>query len=67
MLAADALDPTVTVKDVMAEDARTISVFQRLGLDTCCGSGLALADAARHKGIALDALLEALRAALAAE
>ncbi len=66
MLAVDQLDPAMTVKELMARDSRTIAVFQRLGMDTCCGSALAIADAARREAVNLEALLAELRAALVA-
>lgn len=66
MFGVDQLDPTMTVKELMTLDTRTIPVFQRLGMDTCCGSGLALADAARRVSVELDTLMAELRAALAA-
>jgi hypothetical protein len=66
MAVLDQLDPTMTVKDVMEWDARTVPVFQRLGMDTCCAAGLALADAARRVPVELDRVLAELRAALAA-
>jgi iron-sulfur cluster repair protein YtfE (RIC family) len=36
-------------------------VFARFGLDTCCGSGVPIIDAAHRDGADLDALLAALR------
>jgi iron-sulfur cluster repair protein YtfE (RIC family) len=66
MLVVDELDLTMTVKELMARDARTGPVFQRLGMDTCCGSGLAIADAARRVSVELETVLAELRAALSA-
>ncbi len=64
MIAVDQLDPTMTVKELMARDPRTIAVFQRLGMDTCCGGALAIRDAAHRDGMNLEALLAELRAVL---
>lgn len=36
------------------------AVFNRLGVDTCCGGGLPLDQAARQAGVELSELLEAL-------
>ena len=66
MLAVDQLDPTMTVKELMARDPRTVAVFQRRGMDTCCGSALAIRDAAHRDAVDLEALLAELRAALVA-
>jgi len=60
---ATAIDPTWTVNEIMARYPATISVFNKFGLDTCCGSGAPLADAAHRDGADVDALLEALRKA----
>ncbi|MHB1861523.1 MAG: DUF542 domain-containing protein [Gemmatimonadaceae bacterium] len=66
MQAAPTLDPQWTVNAVIARDPATIAVFNRFGLDTCCGGGDAIADAASREGVDLDALLAALRSAMAA-
>ncbi len=66
MATAPVLDPTLTVNEMMAQDARTIAVFNQFGMDTCCGSGVPIADAARRDGVALDVLLAALRSAVGA-
>ncbi|HVB31500.1 MAG TPA: DUF542 domain-containing protein [Gemmatimonadaceae bacterium] len=66
MQAAPALDPGRTVNELIARDPRTIAVFNRFGLDTCCGGGDAIAEAASREGVDLDALLAALRSAMAA-
>ncbi len=61
-----AFDPTLTVNEMMAREPRTIAVFNQFGMDTCCGSGVPIADAARRDGVALDVLLAALRSAVGA-
>ena len=63
MLAERVIDSTVTVRETIARYPETKSVFTRFGLDTCCGSGVPIADAAQRDGADLDALLEALRTA----
>lgn len=54
------IDPTLTINEVVARHPETIPVFNRLGLDTCCGGGVSLTDAARRDGLDLAALLVAL-------
>lgn len=60
------IDPTATVNDVISRYPSTIPVFNKFGLDTCCGGGAPIADAARRDGADLDALLGELRQAAAA-
>ena len=42
---------TITIGDVVAGDFRTASVFQKHGIDFCCGGDIAVATACREKGI----------------
>jgi regulator of cell morphogenesis and NO signaling len=60
-----AITPECTVGRIAAADPRTIPVFERLGLDYCCGGRAALADAARTIGLDPEAVLRDLRAACA--
>lgn len=55
------LDETMSVNEVMALHPETIEVFNRFGVDTCCGGGARVRDAAHRDGADADALLEALR------
>ena len=61
MIAEKVIDATVTVRETIARHPETKAVFARFGLDTCCGSGVPIIDAAQRDGADLDALLEALR------
>lgn len=54
-----------TVNDILACHPMAIQVLNAFGMDTCCGGVLTLAEAARHDGVDLDAILHAL--ALAAQ
>ena len=58
-----AIDPACSVNDVIARYPATIAVFNKFGLDTCCGGGAPIADAARRDGADIDALLDELRKA----
>jgi iron-sulfur cluster repair protein YtfE (RIC family) len=55
-----AIDPAVTVRETMARLPQTKDVFSRFGVDTCCGSGIPIVDAAHRDGADLDGLLAAL-------
>jgi regulator of cell morphogenesis and NO signaling len=52
---------TTTVHDLLRRHPATMAIFSRFGVDTCCGGGLPLAEAARHAGVSPDELLAALR------
>jgi len=60
------IDANVTVDQMVARHPETMRVFNRFGLDTCCGGGAPIADAARRDGADLAELMQALREALAA-
>lgn len=60
-----AIDPTVTVRETMARHPETKAVFSRFGVDTCCGSGIPIRDAAQRDGADAEELLAALRTARA--
>jgi len=42
---------TLTIGDVVAKDYRTAQVFEKYGIDFCCGGNIALATACQEKGI----------------
>lgn len=52
-----------TIGDIVAADYRTAQVFERHGLDFCCGGNVALAVACKTKGIALATITGELAAA----
>ena len=59
------IDIVATVNEIVAQYPDTIAVFNRFGIDSCCGGGVPLADAARRDGADLDALLASLQEAIA--
>ena len=46
-----------TIREVVVDDYRTASVFQKHGLDFCCGGGATIERACEKKGIDVEALL----------
>lgn len=42
---------TTLIRDLVANDFRTAAVFQKYGLDFCCGGGRPIAEAAIDKGV----------------
>jgi len=58
------LDPSRTINEIVAGHPETIAVFNRFGMDTCCGGSVAVNDAARRDGLDLDQVLAALRDAM---
>jgi regulator of cell morphogenesis and NO signaling len=47
---------TQTIGDLVAKDYRTAEVFEKYGIDFCCGGKVPLATACREKGIDLEKL-----------
>jgi regulator of cell morphogenesis and NO signaling len=58
------LDPAWTVNETVARYPTTAAVFNRFGVDTCCGGGVPITAAAAREGIDPDALLAAVREAV---
>jgi iron-sulfur cluster repair protein YtfE (RIC family) len=54
-----------TVNETIQHIAGSAAVFAALGIDTCCGGALTLAQAAARKGVPLPDLLKTLRRASA--
>src|SRR5688500_14886527 len=67
---ADLLAPPITgatlVNDLLVRHAATAPVLSRLGIDTCCGGGQSLEEAARAAGLSLTELLAELEPVLEA-
>ena len=58
------LDPSLTINEIVARHPETIAVFNRFGMDTCCGGGVPVHEAALRDGLDLDDILAALRDAM---
>lgn len=53
-----------TVNEALCAAPQLVGVFNRLGLDTCCGGTLTLGEAARSAGLTADELRAVLGPAL---
>ena len=60
--AKSAVDPAVTVNEVLVNYPSTVSVFNQFGIDACCGGAASLGEAARRDGADIDRLIDALDA-----
>ncbi len=58
------LDGEMPVRDLVGRYPQTRPVFERHGIDYCCGGGKRLAEVAREHGLTLPALVDALNEAL---
>ncbi len=54
------IDPNSTLSEIVRRYPAARGVFNAHGLDTCCGGGLPVAEAARRHGLDLAALVAAL-------
>jgi regulator of cell morphogenesis and NO signaling len=53
---AGSLMTTMTVNEAIATWPRTVAVFNRFGIDACCGGAVPIAKAAERDGADLGAL-----------
>jgi regulator of cell morphogenesis and NO signaling len=51
-----------TIGDFVAEDYRTAEVFEKHGIDFCCGGKMPLSEACRRNGIEVDQILREIEA-----
>ena len=57
-------DANMSVNTTIQRFPGSIAVFNELGVDACCGGASSLAEAALEAGITLQALVDALEAAV---
>ena len=56
---------TATVRDIATENPATVRVFEKYGIEYCCGGRVPLADACAAKGLNVDEVIASLEAATA--
>jgi len=56
---------TQTVRDIAAENPATVRVFEKYGIEYCCGGRTPLADACAAKGLNIDEVIASLESATA--
>jgi iron-sulfur cluster repair protein YtfE (RIC family) len=66
MLHITAVDSTLPVNEIITRFPATIAVFDRFGIDACCGGSASVDEAADRDGVDREALIEALCAAIVA-
>ncbi|HEX7091336.1 MAG TPA: DUF542 domain-containing protein [Longimicrobiales bacterium] len=58
------ISPTMTVNTAILLHPRTVAVFDRYGIDSCCGGALPIEEVAKRHSLDLDALMAELREAV---
>jgi regulator of cell morphogenesis and NO signaling len=58
------IDPNWSVNEILQRYPDTVGVFNTLGIDSCCGGGASLFEAAYRDGVDPEALLHELRRAV---
>lgn len=53
---SDSFPATITVNEAIASWPSTVAVFNRFGIDACCGGAVPIAEAAERDGADLAAL-----------
>lgn len=66
MAEAVQFDAALTINEIVTAYPETISVFNGFGLDTCCGGGVGVDEAARRDGIDVNEVITALNRVIAA-
>ena len=57
----DTITNETTIGEIVAADYRAAGIFERHGIDFCCGGRVSIAEACKNKGIELATLTEELR------
>ena len=63
-LTRSSIDPAWTVNELLRREPSSARLLNAFGVDTCCGGGDTLADAAAEAGIGCEELINALTDAL---
>jgi iron-sulfur cluster repair protein YtfE (RIC family) len=58
---SDVITPELSVNETIHRHPRSVQVFNRFGVDACCGGASSLAEAAARDGVSLAELMDALR------
>ena len=58
------LNSAMTINEIIARYPQTMSVFNDFGMDTCCGAGASVQDAASRDGLDVDTVMAALSNAI---
>ena len=58
------LDRSMTINEIIARYPQTMLVFNELGMDTCCGGGASVEEAATRDGLDADSVITALNNAI---
>lgn len=53
----------MTINEIIADHPETLQIFNRHGIDSCCGGGLALSEVARKHRLSFIGLLSELELA----
>jgi regulator of cell morphogenesis and NO signaling len=61
---ASRVSPDMTVADIVTRHPETLPVFERAGIDYCCGGGRTLGDASAAKGLGWQAVAAEIDAAI---
>jgi regulator of cell morphogenesis and NO signaling len=58
------IDPNWSINEILQRHPEAVGVFNAFGIDSCCGGGASLCEAAYRDGADPQALLQALRRAV---
>jgi regulator of cell morphogenesis and NO signaling len=57
-MSASTLSPDISVNEAIRLVPETVAVFNRYGIDACCGGAASIRDAALRDGAPLDELMD---------